>query len=208
MSLSVSSISKELGVSTKNCRFLVSAIAGQLPEMEIISVKKEEGEFVFNLLDGVVVKFLPPDYSFPHAILPFGLSRFSSADLAFDLPSYLGKNKHLFTAENLALLKQVYLSYETKKEQTVVFSKIAKAFKIPNTQWRTPALLTTLVKKMPTIIERILIIEKNKIKVGIKVALENDTREFRVVREVKPNFYLRLEGTNSYIDPGNVRVVD
>ncbi len=207
MSVVISSVSESLGVPVKECKSLIKSITDRFPDNEIISVRKDEDNFIFSLFGDIVVKFLPP-YNYPIFELPRGLSRYNSSDLAFNLYSHFDKNKqHLFTAKNLNLLKQVSVEYKTKNEQTHVYSQIAKAFGIPNAQWRTPALLTTLVKKIPSVVGRVMLIDDKKIVVGLKVKLKGDKSPFRMVRKISPDFYLQLSSVSGNVDPKDVTLL-
>jgi hypothetical protein len=136
-----------------------------------------------------------------------GLSRYNSSDLAFNLCSHFARNRHLLTPKNLTFLRKVHVEYPSKKEQTDAYSEIAKIFAIPKTQWRNSALLTTLVKKIPSIVGRIIMIDDKKIVVGSKVKLKGDKLPSRVVRKISPEFFIFLASVFGCVDPKDVTLL-
>ncbi len=209
MSVVISSVSKSLGVPNKKCKSLIKSITDRFPDNKIISVRKDEDSFIFNLLGDIVVKFLPPTYSYPVFELPRGFSCCNSEDLAFNLFSHFAKNKHLLNQQNLSFLERVRMNekFETKDEQIELYIKIVKTFGIPKSCWRNNALLTTLVKNMLAAMDRIMTIDSKNIIEGSEVKLNGDKQRIHVVAKIKPDFYLRLRGLSGNVDPKAVTLL-
>ncbi len=194
------------GISTKEVRgfidSFVNIVKNKYPEVEIISLEKDEESVIFVLENKVKVKFSPPE-TIPIIIVPPGYSE-KEVIYNFQLCTHLGNNLGLITEENIALLKKLECKNKTPKEIAKLRVSIADAFKIPISEREK---LWSLVSGILPIVNRIKEIEKQRIKVGIKVVLEGDKRDFREVYGITQKFCLKLKGISEGVDPLKVRVL-
>ena len=194
------------GISTKEVRgfidSFVNIVKNKYPEVEIISLEKDEESVIFVLENKVKVKFSPPE-TIPIIIVPPGYSE-KEVIYNFQLCTHLGNNLGLITEENIALLKKLECKNKTPEEIAKLRISIADAFKIPISEREK---LWSLVSGILPIVNRIKEIEKQRIKVGIKVVLEGDKRDFREVYGITQKFCLKLRGISEGVDPLKVKVL-
>lgn len=193
-------------VSTKEAGGFIESFVGVIerkyPDAEIILLEKEEENVIFVLKNEIKVKFSPPEI-IPIVILPAGYSA-NKVIYNFQLCTHLGSNRDLITEENIALLRRLKCKNKTPEEITELYNSIADAFKIPMSEREK---LWSLVGGILPIINRIKQIEKQRIKVGIKVVLEGDKRDFREVYGITQKFCLKLRGISEGVDPLKVKVL-
>lgn len=193
-------------ISTKEVSGFIDAfvniVKSKYPGAEIISLEREEESVIFVLENKIKVKFSPPD-TIPIVIVPPGYSE-KEVIYNFQLCKHLGNNRDLFTEENIALLKRLECKNKTPEEIAKLRISIADAFKIPISEREK---LWSLVSGILPIVNRIKEIEKQRINVGIKVVLEGDKKDFRVVYGITQKFCLKLRGISEGVDPLKVKVL-
>ncbi len=190
-------------ISTKEVRgfidSFVNIVKSKYPGAEIISLEREEESVIFVLENKIKVKFSPSETS-PIVMVPPGYSA-REVVYNFQLCTHLSNNQHLFTEKNIALLRRLECRRKTPTELSDLRIRVVEAFLIPKSEqarmWASGVEILPLLMRIKSVNDKGII-------VASKVVLTNDKKDFRLVRVIEPNFFLRLSGISAPVDPSNV----